>query len=31
MNEYLRIGAAVLVGIAACVIIYKRSNGDCVP
>ena len=31
MNEYLRIGAAVLTGIAAFTIIYKRSNGDCVP
>ena len=31
MNEYLRIGAAVLIGIVAFTIIYKRSNGDCVP
>ena len=31
MNEYLRVGAAILAGIAAFAIIYKRSNGDCVP
>jgi hypothetical protein len=31
MNEYLRIGAAILAGIAVFAIIFKRTGGDCVP
>jgi hypothetical protein len=31
MNEYLRIGVAVLAGIAAFAIIYKQTNGNCIP
>lgn len=31
MHELLMIGAAILAGIVAFAILFKRSGGDCIP